>query len=149
MNHCSHLSRVSEWGFNDNHDFIVTQYDCVLCGEKSQTPFPHEERVVSIDHTECDLNPCFGCKAKGLQFDTGDAKSTKNISNKAWNSELKAYEDARAQGIQPSGTSMKAIREATTASEAMGTAYSADTAGISADKITNKTADKLKEVGLV
>lgn len=149
MSHCSHLSRVSEWGFNDNHDFIVTEYDCVLCGEKSPRPFPHEEQLVTIDHTECDFNPCFGCKAKGLQLNTGDAKSTKNISNKAWDSELKAYEHARAQGIQPAGTSMKAIKEATAASEAMGTPYSVDTAGVSANKITKQTASKLKEVGLV
>jgi hypothetical protein len=100
------------------------------------------------EHPE-DVDGCFGCKIMGLQLSPGDAKSTKNVSNKAWDNELKAYEHARAQGIQPSGTSMKAIREATAASEAMGTPYSADTAGVSANKITKQTASKLKEVGLV
>jgi hypothetical protein len=149
VNHCSHLSRVSEWGFNDKHDFIVTEYDCVLCGEKSPTPFPHEEQLVSIDHTDCDNNPCFGCKAKGLQLNTGDANHTKMVSNKKWDAENNAYAQARAEGIQPAGTSMAKIIEARKASEAMGKAFNADSAGVEAGLINNKTANKLKEVGLV
>lgn len=148
MHSCHHISRVTEWGFSDDHNFIATAYDCVLCGEKSPTPFPHEEQV-SIDHSNCDPYECFHCKAKGLQLNTGDAGSNKVMSNKKWNNELDAYRSARAQGVQPAGTSMAQIQAAMTASEVTGTAYDADTAGVSAQTITKESVTSLKEVGVI
>jgi hypothetical protein len=56
---------------------------------------------------------------------TGDANNKKSMSDKKWNAELKAYKDARAQGIQPSGTSMKKIQEAVDISNKTGKAYGA------------------------
>ena len=93
---------------------------------------------------------CFGCKALGLQINTGDAKaaSGSGMTNKEWDNELKAYRQARAEGIQPAGTSMKAINEARRASEAMGAAYNADTM-INSRAITEKSASTLKELGQV
>lgn len=149
MTKCQHISRVTEWGFSEDHDFVASAYDCVLCGEKSPTPFPHEEQVVSIDHTECDTNPCFGCKAKGLQLNTGDANSQKSVSNKKWNKELNAYRAARAQGIQPAGTSMAHIKAAVDASNVMGKAYDADTAATTAQSITKESIKPLSEVGAI
>ena len=95
-----------------------------------------------------DVDGCFGCKILGLQLNSGDASSQKQTSNKKWESELNAYRQARAEGIQPAGTSMKKIQEARRASEAMGSAYDANTMP-SANLIQNKTVTKLKEVGLV
>ena len=91
---------------------------------------------------------CFGCKALGLQINTGDAKASNGsgMTNKQWDKELNAYSAARADGIQPAGTSMKSIREAQRASEAMGKAYDADTM-IDTKVITNKSATILKELG--
>lgn len=149
MPKCQHISRVTEWGFNEAHDFLAIAYDCVLCGEKSPTPFPHEEQVESIDHTECDTNPCFGCKARGLQLNTGDASSQKAMSNKKWHGELDAYRAARAQGIQPAGTSMAQVRAAVEASNVMGQAYDADTAVTPAQTINKKSIKSLTEVGAV
>lgn len=146
---CQHISRVTEWGFTDSHDFVATAYDCVLCDETSPTPFPHEEQVNSIDHTDCDTNPCFGCKAKGLQLNTGDANSQKSMSNKKWNNELDAYRDARAQGIQPAGTSMAHVKAAVDASNVMGTAFDADTAATTAQSITKESVKSLAEVGAI
>lgn len=59
-------------------------------------------------------------RAKNLQLnphlsDTG--------ASKAWDAELSAYRDARAQGIQPSGTTMAKVREAVEISNATGVAY--------------------------
>jgi len=45
-------------------------------------------------------------KASNLEFSTGDANSAKGMTEKKWNAELNAYAAARAQGIQPAGTSM-------------------------------------------
>jgi hypothetical protein len=53
---------------------------------------------------------CFGCKIGTLELGTGDA--TREISDKKWTSELQAYRDARAQGIQPAGTTMRHVEEA-------------------------------------
>lgn len=149
MTKCFHISRVTEWGFTDTHDFMATAYDCVLCGEKSPTPFPHEDQVKNIDHTGCDDTPCFGCKAKGLQLNTGDANSQKSMPNKKWNNELDAYRAARAQGIQPAGTSMEHIKAAVEASDVTGTAYDADTAATTAQSITKESVSSLKEVGAI
>ena len=50
-----------------------------------------------------------------------------NLSNtgasKAWDAELSAYRDARAQGIQPAGTTAAKVREAVEISNATGVAY--------------------------
>ena len=144
---CSHISRVKEWGFNADHDFIASLWDCVLCGVESSEPFREEERV-SIDHTHCDTDPCFGCKAKGLQLNTGDASSSKVMSNKKWHGELDAYYAARAQGIQPAGTTMEKIREAEKASEVMGKAYDANSM-TQASAITKESVSSLKDVGVI
>lgn len=46
-------------------------------------------------------------------------------AQKAWDSELSAYRDARAAGIQPSGTKRADIERAHRISDATGTAYQA------------------------
>lgn len=71
------------------------------------------------------VEDCFGCKALGLQMNTGDANSNLRVSSKKWDKELQAYRDARAQGIQPAGTSMKKIQEAVRISNETGKAYGA------------------------
>lgn len=141
---CSHLSRVKEWGFSKEHDFVATLYDCVLCGEESPIPFARDEQI-SIDHTNCD-DDCFGCKARGLQLNTGDAK--RDVPDKVWTSELKAYKDARAQGIQPAGTTRAHIEQAYSASETLGKAYDADTMPKAKD-ITKESVAVMKEIGQI
>ena len=100
-----------------------------------------------LDHPE-DVEGCFGCKVIGLQMSPGDASSQKTMSNKKWDGELNAYYAARAQGIQPEGTSMSAVQRAVNASEAMGKAYDADTM-TSARYINDKSAATLKEAGAI
>jgi hypothetical protein len=68
---------------------------------------------------------CFGCKALSLSMNTGEANSNLNISAKKWDKELQAYRNARAQGIQPDGTSMKQIEKAVKISNETGKAYGA------------------------
>jgi hypothetical protein len=99
------------------------------------------------DHPE-DVDGCFGCKVIGLQLNSGDASSQKQTSNKKWEGELEAYRSARAEGIQPAGTTIKSIREAQRASDVMGKAFDANTMG-STEIIQNKTVSKLKEVGVI
>jgi hypothetical protein len=57
---------------------------------------------------------------------TGDANGelvNNGWTNKKWDSELKAYRDARAQGIQPDGTSTAQIQKAVDVSNKTGHAY--------------------------
>ena len=58
-------------------------------------------------------------------MNTGEANSNLSMSSKKWDKELQAYRDARAQGIQPAGTSMKKVREAVEISNKTGKAYQA------------------------
>ncbi len=68
---------------------------------------------------------CFGCKGLSVQMNAGDANSNLSMSTKKWDKELKAYKDARAQGIQPAGTTMKKVQEAVRISNETGKAYGA------------------------
>ena len=138
-----HISKVLEWGFTPEHDFNATLWGCVLCDVTADKPFEYEE--ISIDHTACDED-CFGCKAKGLQLNTGDAK--RDIPDKKWNDELSDYREARRQGMQPSGTTKAHIEAAYDASEKLGKAYDADTMPKAKD-ITKESAAVMKEIGMV
>jgi hypothetical protein len=88
---------------------------------------------------------CFGCKIGTLELGTGDA--SRDIPDKKWNSELSAYRDARAQGIQPAGTTMRHVEEAHKASETLGRAYDADSMPKAKD-ITAKSVEVMKELGV-
>ena len=96
------------------------------------------------EHHPQPVEGCFGCKGLSLQMNAGDAK--RDIPDKKWNSELQAYRDARAQGIQPAGTTMRHIKEAHEASEKLGKAYNADTMP-RANAIDKKVVEVMKEIG--
>jgi hypothetical protein len=98
------------------------------------------------EHHPTPVDGCFGCKGLTLQMNSGDAK--RDIPDKKWNAELKAYRDARDQGIQPAGTSMRHIQQAHKASEVLGKAYNAETMPKAKD-ITKKTAEVMKEIGSI
>jgi hypothetical protein len=68
---------------------------------------------------------CFGCKASTLDLNPGEANSRLTMSAKKWDKELALYRTARAQGIQPDGTSTAKIRKAMDISNKTGIAYGA------------------------
>lgn len=89
---------------------------------------------------------CFGCKATTLEMNAGDAGHKKTMTTKKWDGELEAYRKARAQGIQPAGTSMKAVQDAVKASENIGKAYDGNSMPPAQKLAANKTyAKKAKE----
>lgn len=90
---------------------------------------------------------CFGCKGLTLSMNAGDADSRRYMTNKAFNRELDAYKEAKAQGIQPAGTSMRKIEEAVKASETLGRAYNAEKMP-PAKHINKKSAAIMKELGV-
>ena len=89
---------------------------------------------------------CFGCKIATLQLGVGDA--ARDVSDKKWTSELQAYRDARAQGIQPAGTTRDQVEAAYEASATLGKAYDADTMPKTKD-INKNTAEVMKEIGAI
>jgi hypothetical protein len=92
------------------------------------------------------IEGCFGCKVTTLELGTGDA--TRDVSDKKWTSELQAYRDAKAQGMQPGGTSRAHVEAAYAASETLGKPYNSETMP-KAHQITKKTAEVMKEIGQV
>ena len=80
-------------------------------------------------------------------MNSGDADSRRTIPNKKFNAELDAYKSARAQGIQPNGTSMAKIQEAVKASEILGRPYDGNKMA-PAKHITKKSAAVMKELGV-
>lgn len=65
-------------------------------------------------------------RASNIQMSTGDANGglvDGGWTNKKWDNELKLYRDARAQGIQPEGTSTAKIRKALDVSDKTGHAF--------------------------
>jgi hypothetical protein len=100
-----------------------------------------------------------GCKEKNhetyieclrdsnLHVNTGDAgRAQSSMTAKKWDKELDAYKAARAEGIQPAGTTMRAINEARDASDRLGAAYNADVMPAAKD-ITKQSASVLKHTG--
>lgn len=63
-------------------------------------------------------------RASNISIGAGES-APGQYTAKSWDKELDAYKDARAQGIQPEGTSMDKISAAVKASEKMGKAYDA------------------------
>lgn len=63
-------------------------------------------------------------KIEGCRSATGGSDRT---TQKRWDAELDAYRSARAQGIQPAGTSMPKIRQAVELSNKAGKAFDAGT----------------------
>lgn len=148
MQRHQHISKVIEWGFDADHNFKATKFGCVLCDESQAKPFEYED--IEIDHTACD-DDCFGCKAKGLQLATGDAAGNiiaSGTTQKKWDKELQLYRDAKAQGVQPAGTSTKAIRSALAASEVLNKPYDAGKMPAT-EHITKQTVEVMKEVGAI
>jgi hypothetical protein len=119
---CSHITKVLEWGFTESHEFAVNLYGCVLCDETSPVPFKDEERV-SIDHTHCDSDPCFGCKAKNLQLSVGETRHDGVMTAKQHDKELGSYYDALRQGVEPVSTKQKDIDAAVRISNDTGVAF--------------------------
>lgn len=75
-------------------------------------------------------HPTFGAcmRAKNLRVSfCQSAKGFDYTRAKQNDAELQAYRDARAQGIQPAGTTMPAIRQAVELSNKAGKAYDAGT----------------------
>jgi hypothetical protein len=148
-NNCDHTSKVLEWAYKlENNDLVstVALYGCTDCDATSKKPFV-SDRFGEVDHTKCGgPYECFGCKAKGLQLNTGD--TTRDVSDKKWTSELAAYRDAKDQGMRPGGTTRAHVEAAYAASETLGTAYNAETMP-KAHQINKKTAEVMKEIGQV
>ena len=140
---CNHVSKVIEWGFDEQHDFQAVLWGCLHCDATSDNPFKDEESE-EIDHSQCG-SECFGCKARNLQLNTGDAG--RPVGKKEWEGRLKFYKDARNQGIQPAGTQRLQVEAAYKASETLGKAYDAGTMGVRADKVTKSVAAVMKETG--
>ena len=69
----------------------------------------------------------------------------KTMASKKWDGELQAYRNARAEGIQPAGTTTSHIEAAKKASDLMGNAYDANTM-VNAKKLGKRTANVMKEL---
>lgn len=74
-----------------------------------------------------------GCPTPGAHRSYGECARAANIrvgqvdatAEKRWDAELNAYAAARAEGIQPAGTSMAKVRAAVEASDRAGEAFNA------------------------
>jgi hypothetical protein len=150
---CDHINKVVGWAYelrDGQMNQHVSLYGCTECDATSPKPFVSKEEVYVTDHSNCHLDPCFGCKAKGLQLSTGDANGRAAMPKRKWEGELQAYRDARRQGIQPAGTTMAKIEAAHKASENLGRAYNAekDPNAKQIDKKTANVMNELKKAGI-
>ena len=146
---CKHIQKTLEWKLV-NGDYSPSKWGCTKCDFTSDnlSDFDWEDEPSDhIYHTEY-VNGCFACKLNTLQLNTGDAGRAESMSKKKWDAELNAYADARSQGIQPAGTTMKAVNEARAASDKLGKAYNAETMP-AASRITKQVASVGKETGTI
>jgi len=64
-------------------------------------------------------------RSSNLQLNAGEAKHDQ-VNFRRWDNELQLYRDARAQGVQPAGTTTAKIRQAMEISEKTGKAFNAE-----------------------
>ena len=124
MTNCDHVSKVLDWGYkliDGQVNEYASLWGCTKCDATSEKPFP--SRDVFIDHSNCAEEPCFGCKAKHLQINTGDVNSKVIQSTRAHDKELGSYFDAVRQGIEPISTKKKDIEDAVRVSNDAGKAF--------------------------
>jgi len=151
-----HAGKVVKSGYkldNGQMHFTVELWGCIRCDATSETIWEGygQYKDKEIDHSDCNNNPCFGCKAKGLQLATGDASShiiNAGITQKKWDKELDFYRDARSQGIQPESTNRKAVEKAIEASEVLNRPYSGETM-VKAKDVNKETVAVMKEIGQI
>jgi len=136
-----HIGKVLEWDYvleNGNVRSKVSLWGCTICDVKSETIFEGTGEYDTIKapcSVDCD---CFGCKVKTIQMNAGDA--TRDIPDKKWRHKLDNYKKARADGIQPGGTSEAHVEAAYQASEKLGKAYNSETMP-KAHTITKRVAE--------
>ena len=136
-----HTNKVLEWSYelvDDDVKSRVSLWGCTDCDETSETIFPGMG-VYAILKEPCSVDcNCFGCKVKTIQMNAGDA--TRDIPDKKWRHKLDNYKKARADGIQPGGTSEAHVEAAYQASEKLGKAYNSETMP-KAHTITKRVAE--------
>lgn len=122
---CDHIGVVKSWTVDDKTRLVPAMFGCTQCDWSSVDMPVADDPEMFHDHDEY-VDGCFACKIATLQLQTGDANGNMvrfGWTNKKWDSELKAYKDARAQGIQPKSTKMKDIQAAVAASDKAGKAF--------------------------
>lgn len=122
---CDHIAKVEEWGVDTSKPtapLIAILWGCTLCDEKFfEPPITEERETVYVEHDSfCE---CFACRVKSIKvaycgIGGGDATAQKN-----WDRNLNLYRQARADGIQPTGTSPGKVMAAIKQSEKTGTAF--------------------------
>jgi hypothetical protein len=121
----SHTTKILTWKLDENFNYKPGIYGCTDCSE-TFTEAPSNGNI-TVEHLhETYVEGCFACKIQTLQLATGDANGglvSNGWTNKKWNNELGLYREARAQGIQPEGTSTAQIRKAMDVSDKTGHAY--------------------------
>ena len=127
---CDHVSKIVKFGYrlvDGQMDSAVDLYGCTKCDKTSKKPlYSMTEDFGTKDHSNCDEEPCFGCKAKNLQLSTGDANNKRIMSSGAFDRELNSYYSATAQGIEPVSTKQKDIDAAVRLSNDTGVAFNAN-----------------------
>ena len=121
---CNHISKVLKWGVDANADLVAELWGCTLCNWESSEPHIRQDALGHI-HTEY-VDSCFTCKLQTLQLNTGDANGAlvaNGWTQKKWKTEINEYRKARAQGIQPTGTSISKVRAAVEKSNQTGVAF--------------------------
>lgn len=152
-----HIGKINKWEYYLEDGDVkqrTAEWGCTKCDATSTEVWEGfgQYGKNDIDHTKCGgPDHCFGCKAKGLQLATGDAAGNiiaSGTTQKKWDKELQLYRDAKAQGVQPAGTSTKAIRSALEASEVLNKPYDAGKMPAT-QHITKQTVEVMKEVGAI
>lgn len=118
----SHTAKIVEWMLDENTNYIAKVYGCTHCDELFD--FPPSSGLAEKEHTHTKyVEGCFTCKIATLQLNTGDANGNRDMPQKKWDKELDLYKQARAQGIQPEGTTTAKIQKALDVSDKTGQAY--------------------------
>ena len=122
---CDHITKVVEWSVDTTKPdapLVVGLWGCTLCDETfTELPEVVESERVEIEHDySCE---CFACRVKSIKVAYCGIGGGDATAQKKWDRNLDLYRKARAQGIQPTGTSQSKVMAAIKQSEKTGTAF--------------------------
>lgn len=124
---CDHIAKVVSWSVDRDQPtapLVVSLWGCTSCDETfTEKPESVETPTIAIEHTfDCE---CFGCRARSIKVAYCGIGGGDATAQKQWDRNLDMYRKARAEGIQPTGTSAAKIKAAIRQSDKTGTAFKA------------------------
>ena len=124
---CDHIFKVLIWGVDTSKPtapLIPSLWGCTNCDEQfTELPVVEEVERERVEHDF--MCECFACRVKSIKVAYCGIGGGDATAQRQWDRNLDLYRKARAEGIQPTGTSKSKVMAAIRQSDKTGSAFKA------------------------